>query len=118
MQMFMSIKEYMKGLNTLNVEYQLLTIETNLNEFFNILKQFIKKNLLKKSATKKFNLLTNLKIIKSTMRSALFAYNEQIYSSDEKDKKLSNEELIEAIESTIKSSDKDIEVPHSSEKII
>ena len=52
------------------------------------------------------------------MGSALFAYNEQIYSSDEKDKKLSNEELIEAIESTIKSSDEDIEVPHSSEIII
>ena len=49
------------------------------------------------------------------MGSALFAYNEQIYSCDEADKKLSNEELTEAIESTAKSSYEDIEV-HSNEK--
>ena len=96
--MFMSIKKYMKDLNTLNPKHELLTIETNVNELFNILKEFVKGNLLKKSSTKKSNLLTNLKFIKSAMGSALLAYNEQIYPSDEEDKKLSNGELIEAID--------------------
>ena len=53
MSMHMSIKEYMADLNTLKPEQQLLTIETNINEISNLLKEFIKTNLLKKSIIKK-----------------------------------------------------------------
>ena len=49
----MSIKEYMKDLNTLKPEHQLLTIETKINELFNELKEFIKANPLKKTNYKK-----------------------------------------------------------------
>ena len=53
MCMHMSIKEYMKDLNTLKPEHQLLTIETKINELFNELKEFIKANPLKKTNYKK-----------------------------------------------------------------
>ena len=53
MSMHMSIREYMADLNTLKPEQQLLTIETNINEISNLLKEFIKTNLLKKSVIKK-----------------------------------------------------------------
>ena len=64
MSMHMSIKEYMADLNTLKPEQQLLTIETNINEISNLLKEFIKTNLLKKSVIKKSNLLRKFRIYK------------------------------------------------------
>ena len=86
MSIHMSIKEYMKDLNTLKPEHDLLTIYTNINELFNLLKEFIKTNLLKKSITKESNLKKKIESIKSTIKSALLTYNEPIYSSDEEDK--------------------------------
>ena len=50
--MRMSIKKYMKDLNTLKPEHQLLTIETNINEISNLLKEFVRTNPLKKSVIK------------------------------------------------------------------
>ena len=70
--------------------------------------EFIKINPLKKSITKKSNLLKNLESIKSTIKSALLTYNEPIYSSDEKDKGSYNEEHKEYIEAfNIELSDKE-----------
>ena len=48
----MSIKKCMKDLNTLKPEHQLLTIETNINEISNLLKEFVRTNPLKKSVIK------------------------------------------------------------------
>ena len=64
--------------------------------------EFIKINPLKKSITKKSNLLKNLESIKSTIKSALLTYNEQICSSDEEDKESYYEEHKEYIESSDK----------------
>ena len=64
--------------------------------------EFIKINPLKKSITKKSNLLKNLESIKSTIKSALLTYNEQIYSSDEEDKESYYEEHKEYIEASDK----------------
>ena len=64
--------------------------------------EFIKINPLKKSITKKSNLLKNLKSIKSTIKSALLTYNEQICSSDEEDKESYYEEHKEYIEASNK----------------
>ena len=80
MLMQMSIKKYMKNLKSLKPKHkQLLTIETNINELFYLLKEFIKTNHFKKSITKKSNLLKNLKFIKSSMKLAFLSYNEPIY---------------------------------------
>ena len=57
MPMRMLITKYMKDLNTLKPEHQLLTIESNINEWFNRLKQFIKTNPLNKSTKRKSNFL-------------------------------------------------------------
>ena len=97
----MSIKEYMKDLNNLKPEHQLLTIAANINELFNLLREIIKINTLKKSIIKKSNLFKKLESIKSTIKSALLTYD-QIYSSDEEGKESNNEEHKKYIESSDK----------------
>ena len=79
MSMQMSIKKYMKNLKSLKPKHKLLIIETNINELFYLLKEFVKTNPFKKSITKKSNLLKNLKFIKSSMKLALLSYNEPTY---------------------------------------
>ena len=100
--MRMSIKEYMKDLNNLKPEHQLLTIAANINELFYLLREIIKINTLKKSIIKKSNLFKKLESIKSTIKSALLTYNDQIYSSDEEGKESNNEEHKKYIESSDK----------------
>ena len=98
--MCMSIKEYMKDLNNLKPEHQLLTIAANINELCNLFREIIKINTLKKSITKKSNLFKKLESIKSTIKSALFTYNEKIYSSDEEGKESNNKEQKKYTESS------------------
>ena len=66
------------------------------------MREIIKINTLKKSIIKKSNLFKKLESIKSTIKSALLTYNDQLYSSDEEGKESNNEEHKKYIESSDK----------------